>query len=456
MTEPEALTLEPRPMGGILAFYAAIWSELRSAATRWHLAIVVEVAMILAWFVIRTAAGVDGRAYLLWVIAAGILAVLWPMSGLVVFVATSVFYEPDNIPRDIPIRILVLIPLAAGVLIRIAADRFRWRPSLAVWLALALLVGTALGVVVSFDRFPDDVAWRAARSWFNNMAGPVILLIAAVWTARGGSTRVLVVACIVAVVSAAVALAEYASPGLFSVGRFDWVGFWKDFGARLAGTIPSPNALSAQLIVPTAVLGAAVLLARDLRLKALALVGLVPLLARPLPDLQSVAAPGRVRLRRRRRVACSTSGSGSLCSSAASSSARRCCPATSQLRARRHPGRRSSPARSSSPPTQYRFQAWGAAVAMWADEPLIGQGYLAYKALGPEFGDPLLGSPHNEWLRFFAEEGTIVGLVGIAFVVSDGLVARARSRAGSAPGSSPGSSGMSSPRRSTTRSCSSA
>ena len=102
----------------------------------------------------------------------------------------------------------------------------------------------------------------------------MILLIAAAWTARGGSMRVIVVglrgrgrqrdSC---------RLAEYASPGLISAGRFEWVGFWKDFGARLAGTIPSPNALSAQLIVPTAVLLAAVLLARDIRLKALALVG---------------------------------------------------------------------------------------------------------------------------------------------------------------------------------------
>ena len=42
---------------------------------------------------------------------------------------------------------------------------------------------------------------------------------------------------------------------------------------------------------------------------------------------------------------------------------------------------------------------------MWLDEPFIGQGYLAYRELGPAFGDPFMGSPHNEWLRFFAEEG---------------------------------------------------
>src|SRR4029079_8799391 len=52
---------------------------------------------------------------------------------------------------------------------------------------------------------------------------------------------------------------------------------------------------------------------------------------------------------------------------------------------------------------------------------LIGQGYLAYKELAEVFGDPILGSPHNEWLRIFAEEGVIVGLVGLAFLVATGV-----------------------------------
>ena len=211
--------------------------------------------MVVAWFAIRSTAGVDGRFYAMWVIAAGVLALVAPLSGLVVFVATSVFYEPDTIPRIVPLRVWILVPLAAGVLIRIAADRLRWRPALAIWLALLLVLGTALGVVNSFDRFPEEIAWRAARSWFNNMAGPVILLIAAAWTARGGSMRVLVVACAVGGRQRdGRDSPSTRSRGSLAGGPFDWVGFWKDFGARLGGTVPSPNALSAQLIVPTAVL----------------------------------------------------------------------------------------------------------------------------------------------------------------------------------------------------------
>ena len=110
------------------------------------------------------------------------------------------------------------------------------------------------------------------------MLAAVIMLVAAAWTARDGNLRVLVVAVGVAVVAAIACLIEYAAPGSISNGPLAWVGFWKGFGARLAGTIPSPNALSTQLIVPTMVLLAAVLLARDLRLRAIALVALVPVL----------------------------------------------------------------------------------------------------------------------------------------------------------------------------------
>ncbi len=136
MTEPVTAP-QTRPLDGIAAFYATLWDEARSAATRWHLAVVVEIAMILAWFAIRTVADVDGRAYALWVVAAGALALVAPMSGLVVFIGTSAFFEPDSLARSMSPRELIVLPLAAGVLIRIVADRFRWRPEPAVWVALA-------------------------------------------------------------------------------------------------------------------------------------------------------------------------------------------------------------------------------------------------------------------------------------------------------------------------------
>jgi hypothetical protein len=92
MQEPAAATLRTGPFADIWAFYDALWSAGRVAADRWRLTLVVEVAMVVAWFAIRTVASVDGRVYLLWVVAAGALALVAPRSGLVVFVATSVFF----------------------------------------------------------------------------------------------------------------------------------------------------------------------------------------------------------------------------------------------------------------------------------------------------------------------------------------------------------------------------
>jgi hypothetical protein len=55
---------------------------------------------------------------------------------------------------------------------------------------------------------------------------------------------------------------------------------------------------------------------------------------------------------------------------------------------------------------------------MWPDEPLTGQGFTAYGRLAVAFLDDVLKAPHNEWLRLFAEEGIVGGVIGIAFVIA--------------------------------------
>jgi len=395
----------------VASFYGVLWSEAQ--ARRREIAIAVEAIMVIAWFLVRTVADVDSRVYLLWLLAAGALALVAPKSGLVVLIATSVFFEPDSLARTLAPRELLVLPLAVGVLVQIATDRFRWRPGLWIWLGLLLLAGTALGVVHTFLVFDQDFQWHAAQSWIGNMLAPIIILIAAAWTARDGDLRVLVVAVGVAVVASVVCLIEYAVPGSISNGPFAWVGFWKDFGARLGGTVPSPNALSTQLIVPTMVLLAAVLLARDVRLRAIALVGLIPVAVAqyltfsraPLLAVYAFVVIAAWRLRRSLGIAVLVGG---LVVGTA------LLPSYLQLRSQSADGL--VPGSILVATDEYRFRAWGAAGAMWLDAPLTGQGYLAYKELAESFGDPLLGSPHNEWLRIFAEEGVIVGLVGIAFL----------------------------------------
>jgi O-antigen ligase len=406
-------------LGGVGAFYVALWTEAQAAVTRWRLDIVVEVTMILAWFAIRTVAGVDGSVYLIWVTALGTLAVISPLSGLVVFIATSVFFEPETIARTISDRELVLIPLVAGVAGRIALDRFRWRPGPAIWIALLLLAGTAVAVRIAFLRFDNDIAWHAARSWLGNMAAPIILLVVAAWTARGGTIRALVTATGVGVVVAAVCLIEYFAPGTISGGPFAWVGFWKDFGARLAGTLPSPNALSAQLIVPTMLLLAAALFARDLRLRLVAAIALVPVVAAHYltfsrsPILAAYAFVVVAAWRIRRLFGLVALAVGLAVGMAL-------LPSYLAIRSQAS-GIDTIPGTVLVATDAHRLRAWDAAIRMFLDEPLTGQGYLAYKELAYPYGDPVLGSPHNEWLRLFAEGGAIVGLLGLGFVAATGL-----------------------------------
>lgn len=399
--------------GEVASFYRVLWTEAQ--VRRREIAIVIEAVMVVAWFLVRTVADVDSRLYLLWLLAAGVLALVAPKSGLVVLVATSVFFEPDSLARTLAPRELIVLPLALGVLVQIAMDRFRWRPGLAIWLGILLVAGTALGVVHTFRVFDQDFQWHAAQSWIGNMLAPIIILVAAAWTARDGDLRVLVVAVGVAVVAAVVCLIEYAAPGSISNGPFAWVGFWKGFGARLAGTIPSPNALSTQLIVPTMVLLAAVLLARDVRLRAIALAGLMPVLVAqyltfsraPFLGLYAFVVVAAWRVRRWFGIAVLVGG---LVVGTA------VLPIYLQLRGQSAEGL--VPGSILVATDEYRFRAWGAAASMWADAPLTGQGYLAYKELAESYGDPLLGSPHNEWLRIFAEEGAVVGFVAIAFLVA--------------------------------------
>ena len=140
--------------GEVASFYGALWSEAQTR--RREIAIGVEAAMVIAWFLVRTVADVDSRVYLIWLLAAGALALVAPKSGLVVLIATSVFFEPDSLARTIAPRELIVLPLALGVLVQIALDRFRWRPGLWMWLGLLLVAGTGLGVVHTFRVFDQD------------------------------------------------------------------------------------------------------------------------------------------------------------------------------------------------------------------------------------------------------------------------------------------------------------
>jgi O-antigen ligase len=169
--------------------------------------------------------------------------------------------------------------------------------------------------------------------------------------------------------------------------------------------------------MPVAILGSAIVLARRPRIAAGAVLALVPLLVgmwltysrAALLSLFVIAVLVAWRFQRRLGVALLVVGIvGAFI----------LLPSYLQLRSQSALEGAVEPGEIVVASDRLRFAGWEAAARMVANRPLTGQGFLAYKEVADRFGDPVLGSPHNEWLRLFAEEGLIVGTVGLLFLAT--------------------------------------
>ncbi len=231
-----------------------------------RLAIAVEVVMVVAWFVVRTVAGVDGRAYLLWVIAAGALALVAPRSGLVVLRRDlGLLRARQPCPDARPAR-------ARSCCRWLSASSSRSRPTGSAggraWRsgsALLLVARDGAGRRAHVPRLRartssgtppsrgSATCWRRSSSSSRPPGRPATADPAGA-RRRGRRRRSW---------PRSSASSNTPRPGRSRTGRSPGSGSGRTSGRGSAGTIPSPNALSTQLIVPTMVLLAAVLLARD-------------------------------------------------------------------------------------------------------------------------------------------------------------------------------------------------
>jgi O-antigen ligase len=214
-------------------------------------------------------------------------------------------------------------------------------------------------------------------------------------------------------------MVELFVPGSVSGSRIGWIGFWKVFGPRLAGVIASPNAMAALAVMPVCILTTIALLGwnRDRVVRLVAALGAVVLLVAmyvtysraALLSLFGLAVVVAWRFNRRLGQAVFIIGivAGILL-----------LPAYIQLRGQVGASAVTEPGSFLVANDGQRIAAWRAASGMFLDSPVTGQGFLAYKQLADAYGDPVLSSPHNEWLRLFAEEGIVGGLVGLAFIAT--------------------------------------
>ncbi len=422
---PDAPAVADRPPGA-LDLYRAMGDALTGPFRRPRVAIPLEIGLLVAWFVIRSATPADSPLYAAWAVVVGGVTILSPLSGLVVLAATAPFDEPFTVTKLLGPRMLLVFVLAASVAIRVL-----FRPRSMPWswpviLTGVLAVGTLGSLVIGYRQLGRAFTAVSVEFWVAGVGGGLLILLAATWIARDGELRPFVVAIAATVVAAAVTLVEYLAPDAMAGGPLLWMLNAKDFGARISGVIPSPNGIAALLLPPAMVLAAALVLAPrwSPRLRALAALGLVPIV----PALYFtysrtvfVAAYGFAvvaawRIRRWLGVAVLVVG---LVVGAVA------LPSYLERRASEVGGGSERTGAILVASDLQRFTAWDASIRMFADRPITGWGYRSYRVIGDRYGDVVLNSPHNEWLRFFGEQGIAGGLVGIALVLT-GLARLAR------------------------------
>jgi hypothetical protein len=406
------------PRASILDLYRAAWSGLRDWIVRYRLAIAVEIGMIALWFVLRTVWSVESRPYLVWTVAACAIALVSPTSGLVLLVATAPFFEPVSVSRVLGLRHILVAALGISVLHRLSIGGWRELPrSPALILGGLVAAITAVGVVHTGLDFDPAFGTLSAQSWLATIGGAMIVLLVGAWVARTGEARPLIAAAIACAVAAVLSLIELVLPGTISHGPLSWIGYWKDFGPRITGIIPAPNAVATLLLVPAVAALVAIGHFRG-RIRLAAVILAVPLVAAAILTLSRSAIVAFYGLavilawRRRRAAGIVLLVIGLVAGAIA-------VPLFIQFRA----GvvgifATESPIEWILGADGARFTAWAAGFRMWLDSPIVGHGFLSYKTLADAYGDTRLGSPHNEVLRLFAEEGLVGGLVIVAFVAS--------------------------------------
>ena len=408
----------PARGASILEPFRAALNSVRQPTVRYRAAIALEIGMVSLWLLLRMTVDVASDPFVAWAAVACAITLISPTSGLVILLATIPFYEQSEVAQALGLHHLFVAALGISVTLRLAAGGWRsmiWTAP--VRMAIGVGIATAFGVANTWRLFPTDWAWHATHYWLASVGGAMIIFLVGVWVASTGTRRHIAVVMVSSTIAVSLALVELVAPGSISTSALHWIGFWKEFHGRLSGPIASPNGIAALAVMPVCVLTALAVLGRGRTLRLLAAAGAAVLFVAmyltysraALLSLFGLAVVVAWRLNRRLGLVVCAVGIvvGLLL-----------LPTYLQLRGQAGSAGASHPGSILVATDFERINAWGTAIAMWRDEPLIGQGFLSYKQLADYYGDPLLSSPHNEWLRLFAEEGLIAGLLGLAFVAT--------------------------------------
>jgi O-antigen ligase len=371
--------------------------------------IAAGLALVMLYVAVRTI-GAPEPVVLGWAALAALAAIVSPLTGLLVLAAIGPFTEAQTADGRITPAPILAAATAAGAGVRFLLSlHFRATP-VPVALALLLAVGTLIGVGVSAVSFGSTAGVDALQRWVAGIGAGLGVLLAGWWVGRSGEVRPLAVAAVSIAVAAVIAMAQYLAPATVAASPLAWLTRPLADPARLSGIIPGPNSAATIFLVGLALLGSAAVMIRRPRVRAAALIAAVPLLTAlaftfsrsALLALLVMLLIGVWHFRHRSRlvlagllvVAALVVAGGMIALSE---------------------GLGSLPGRSGG--DQLRAGAWGITLQMWLDSPIWGQGFRSFEWLHSEYATRL-DAPHNEWLRFFAEEGVAVGLVALAFAAT--------------------------------------
>ena len=406
---------------GVIDLYRAMAATATDVSRRYRLALWSELALIGLYFALRTTAA-DTTQMTVWLVAVVALSIASPVGGLVVLAAIAPFNEGLDLSRDVGSKTAIPVALLVAIGIRwLVAPAARARPSAPVVLAAVLLVTTGLGLIRTAMRWGSDFTALAAGTWLSGIATMLLVFIATVWIARSGERRPLAAALVATTVAGLISLVDFWGDAAIRDSAIGWAVVGQFNPGRLTGVIRSPTSTAALVMLPISVYLAAVILAHGTRLRLLAAGLAAPLLAAAYLTynravfiaLYALAVVVGWRIGRRLGIGLLVGGIvvGIVLVPWYLSVRGQALGVGSQV----------VPGQILIASDQQRLGAWGAAARMFLDEPLFGQGYRAYRQLSIQYGDPILNAPHNEWLRLFAEHGAIIGLVGLAFMVTTAI-----------------------------------
>jgi hypothetical protein len=409
---------EPPARVGVVEFYRVLWAAAAETARRLRLDLWVEAALLVAWVLLRSA-GVGRLPMAGWAAAVALVALAAPRSGFVVLAAIAPLPEGLLFTRDVGFKPVLATILLVAVGLRVVVDpRARIRPGWPLLLGAGIVLGTGLGLLVSAQRFGVAFALDAVEIWFQGPFTAVAALGIAFWVSRDGGLRPLAVALGSATVAGILSLVDYLAPTLLRDSPLDWVLQGPYVAERLTGVIRSWVSTAALVMVPATVYLAVAALGRGRPLRLGALLLAVPLLVTAYFTYNRAVFLGLFALavivawRIRRAFGVVVLVVGLVVGAVA-------LPYYLQLRAEAVGG--SGAVQPGAPIVASdlaRLNAWATSWRMFLDSPLIGHGYRSYRQVAPAFGDTTLNAPHSEWFRLFAENGVVVGLVGLGFAVT--------------------------------------